>query len=65
MAASLLICSSLGSGPSWDTPSSSAAAMYLVMVSRDSPVPEAMRRWLWPAGQRRMTSDISTLCTSL
>ena len=63
--ANRLSCSSLGSGPWRDTPSASAAVMYLTTVSRDSPVPEAMRRWLWPVRQRRMTSDISTLSTSL
>ena len=36
--------------------SPSAAVMYLATVSLESPVPEAMCRWLSPACQRRMTS---------
>ena len=36
---------------------------YDQTVSRDSPVPVAMLRWLFPACQRRVTSCISTLCT--
>ena len=63
MDASRLNCSSLSSVPSRDTPSATAAVMYLATVSRDNPVPEAMRLWLSPARQRRMTSDISTLST--
>ena len=43
-ATSRLSCSSLGSGPSWLTPTSSAAAKYFRTVSLDSPVPDAMCR---------------------
>ncbi len=39
--------------------------MYLPTVSRDSPVTEVMCRLLLPACQRRMTSEMSTLTTSL
>ena len=39
--------------------------MYLRTVARDSPVPVAICRWLMPDRQRRTTSAISTLDTSL
>ena len=39
--------------------------MYLRTVARDSPVPVDIRRWLMPDCQRRTTSAISTLDTSL
>ena len=39
--------------------------MYLRTVARDSPVPVAICRWLMPDCQRRTTSAISTLDTSL
>ena len=58
-------CSSLGAGPSRARPTSSAASMYLRTVARDSPVPVAICRWLIPDCQRRTTSAISTLDTSL
>ena len=52
-------------GPSRDISNASAAEMYLPTVSFDRPVPDAMWRRLLPACQHRMTSDISTLSTSL
>ena len=42
-----------------------AATMYLRTVALDSPVPVAICRWLLPDCQRRTTSAISTLDTSL
>ena len=39
--------------------------MYLRTVARDSPVPVDICRWLMPDCQRRTTSAISTLDTSL
>ena len=39
--------------------------MYLRTVARDSPVPVDIPRWLMPDCQRRTTSAISTLDTSL
>ena len=39
--------------------------MYLRTVARDRPVPVAIYRWLLPDCQRRTTSAISTLDTSL
>ena len=63
--ASRLSCSSVGTGPSWRTPAFRAATRYLRTVSLESPVPDAMCRWLLPACQRRMTSAISTRDTSL
>lgn len=65
VAASRLSCSSLGAGPCWVRPSSSAAEMYFGTVSLASPVPDAICRRLNPLCQRRMTSDISILDTSL
>ena len=65
MPANTLSWPSVGAGPSRETPTSMAAARYLRTVSRDRPVPDAMFRWLFPACQRRTTSTISTLSTSL
>ena len=61
--ASATSCCSGGSGPSRRRPAAFAASTYRRTVTRDSPVPVAMRRWLCPACQRRMISRISTNLT--